>query len=150
MAELTYIASGLLTGLFLVGLVVALARARQWKSYTQAVSGPGRGESALAMFSEMARTPLAWTVAFLLLVFGAGAGAIAFVTGPSLPPVVSQGAGVGIAAVSLSLLGVYLFWGVYHSARYRGLKSAQAAAVGLWLFGILLVAAIVLQLVTAG
>ena len=148
MVELTYIASALLTGLFLAGLVAVLARGRQWRSYTGGTIGTPAGGDAYAVFAEIARTPLAWTVAFLLLVFLVGAGALAFVTG-GLPSGVSQGAGVAMAAVALSVLCVYLFWGVYHSARYRGLKDAQAAAVGLWVFGTLLILAIILQLVTA-
>lgn len=146
MAELTYIASALLTGLFLVGLVAALTRNRRWRSYA---GDAGMSDvDTYATLRRMAGTPLAWTVAFLVLASVVGSGALAFVTG-GLPSGVSQGAGVAMAAVALSALCVYLFWGVYHSARYRGLKDAQAAAVGMWVFGTLLIVAIVLRLLTA-
>lgn len=143
----TYIASTVLTGLLLVVLVVALARTRQWRSATTTIEGASHASTATAL-AETARTPLGWTVAFFLLVIGFGGGTLVFVTG-SVPTAVSRSAGVVLALVFAAALGGYLFWGVYHSARYRGLKSAQATGAGLWVLGLLFIVAIVVKLLMA-
>jgi hypothetical protein len=149
MAPLTYIASTVLTGLVVVALVVALARSREWRS-AAATTGAVRTSraSAVTTITDTARSPLGWTVAFLVLVFGIGGGALAFVTG-AIPTAVSQVAGVALMLAAGAVMGGYLFWGVYHSARYRGIKSAQATGTGLWVLGMLLIVAIVVRLAMA-
>lgn len=145
MAPLTYTASTVLTGLVVV-LVVVLTRSREWRS--AATTSGKRGASTVATFTEAARSPLGWTVAFLVVVLGIGGGALAFVTG-TLPPAVSRVAGLALVVVAAATMGGYLFWGVYHAARYRGIKSAQATGTGLWVLGLLLIVAIVVRLVMA-
>ena len=149
MAPLTYVASTVLTGLVVVALVVAVARSREWRA---AAATPGDvrtgGTSPVTTLAAAAQSPLGWTVAFLVLVLGIGGGALAFVTG-AIPSAVSQVAGVALVLVAAAVLGGYLFWGVYHSARYRGIESAQATGTGLWVLGMLLIVAIVVRLIMA-
>ncbi|WP_049902189.1 hypothetical protein [Halococcus agarilyticus] len=149
MAPLTYIASTLVTGLIVVGLVAALARSREWRS---AAATPGAvrtgGTSAVTTLTETARSPLGWTVAFLALVLVIGGGTIAFMTG-AIPTAVGQALGVALVLVAATVMGGYLFWGVYHSARYRGIGSAQATGTGLWVLGMVLIVAIVVRLAMA-
>jgi hypothetical protein len=152
MAEVGYIASALLTGVILVALVTALARARQWRSSPAGVGrdlGGGTDGGVAAMLTELARTPLAWTVGFLVLAATFGAAAVAFVSG-AVPTAVAQGAGVAVAIMFVSALGAYLLWGVYHSARDRDLSDAQATLLSLWVFGFLFIAAVVLNLIMGG
>jgi len=149
MASLTYIASTVVTGLIVVALAVALARGREWRS---AAPTPGAvrtgGTSAVTTLTETARSPLGWTVAFLVLALAIGGGTIAFVTG-AIPTAVSQALGVALVLVAATVMGGYLFWGVYHAVRYRGIGSAQATGTGLWVLGMVLIVAIVVRLAMA-
>lgn len=145
MAALTYAVSTLLMGIFLVAIGVALARGMEWRRY----SLPGGGDSTSKALRRAARNPIAWTAGFLFLAFGSAAGAVLYVTDSGVSKTVTAGAGMVVAAVIAIALGLYFFWGVYHSSRYRGLKSAQAAALTGWIFGLVLIVAIVLKLVTA-
>lgn len=149
MVDISYIISGLFTGVILVALVTALARARQWRTAPPRLDGAAnkRGDGDVAaMVTEIARTPLAWTVGFLVLVFAVGAATFAFVSG-AVSTAVAQVAGIGVAVLFVSILGAYLFWGVYHSARSRGLPDAQATLAGLWVFGSLLIITVILNLI---
>lgn len=147
MVAFTYLASALLTGLLLVAIVAAVVRARQWRSYSAGWGGDS-GRDRGAAIAELARTPLAWTVAFLVLLGVVGAGTLAFVIG-SIPAGVSRAAGMALAAVVAAGLCGYLFWGVHHATRNRGFKRAQAAAVGVWTLALVFVGVIVAQLAMA-
>lgn len=149
MAPLTYIASAVLTGLVVVGLVAALARSREWRSAAPTPGAVRTGDtSAVTTLTETVRSPLGWTVAFLGLVLVIGGGVLAFLTG-AIPAGVGQALGVMLVLVAATVMCGYLFWGVYHSVRYRGIESAQATGVGLWVVGMVLLVVVVAQLVMA-
>jgi hypothetical protein len=152
MAEYGYIVSSLLSGAILIVLVSMLARARQWRTSSTGISsasGKHVDDGVATTLIQIARTPLAWTVGFLVLAVTFGAAAVAFVSG-AVPTAVAQGAGVAVAIMFASALGAYLLWGIYHSARHRDLSDAQATLVSLWVFGFLFIAAVILNLVMAG
>lgn len=149
MAPLSYLASAVLTGVFLVVVVGALARSREWRDYAPMQwAGGGGGGSVAGSLLDLARTPLAWTVTFLVLTVIVGAATVALVTG-SVPAGVARMAGMALAAVAVVVLGAYLAWGVHRTTRSRGFASAQAAAVGVWALGLAVLGAVVVQLVLA-
>jgi hypothetical protein len=143
MVTATYLASALVTGLLLLVVVVGVARQPNWRG---AAAGTGAGGAAGAD-SGVARGPAVAAVAAVLLVAlvvallapglaGGGAADGGTADGEGLPggaAIVAVGAGLGLLTVT------YLVWGVYHSTRYRGLTSAQAAGVGAWVFGMLVI-----------
>ena len=143
MATSTYLVSSALTGLLLIGIVAYLVWGRDWRGY--AVPTGGSAETV----DGLARSPAVWSLAFLALAFALGLGAVLFVGGASAVGVSPATVGVAIALLSALIFVLFLFFGVYRSARYRGLKSAQAAGVGTWLVGLLLIAAITVKLLTA-
>jgi hypothetical protein len=152
MAEYGYLVTFLLTGAILVALVITFARARQWRTSSTAIStasGKHVDHDVATRITRIARTPLAWTVGFLVLAVTVGATTVAFVA-EGMPTAISRGAGVAIAIVLASALGTYFLWGIYHSARHRDLSDAQATLVSLWVIGLLFIVAVVLNLVMAG
>ncbi|WP_101298305.1 hypothetical protein [Halegenticoccus soli] len=141
MAQLAYFVSTVLMGLFLLAVAVSLARGGGWRQYR--VDDRRSTSDALA---RVAGSPTAWTVGFLLLVFVSAATAVLFVSGAGVPESIKGAVGFVLAGVGLSVLAAYLVFGIYRSARYRGLKSAQAAAASVWVLGLLFVLAVVLKL----
>lgn len=148
MAAIGYMMSALMMGVVLVALVATLARGRQWRTPPTGEGGEARAESIAATVAEMARTPLAWTVGFLVLALVFGTATVAFVAG-GVPSAIAQGVGIAVALLFASVLGTYVLWGVYHSVRNRDVPNAQAAMVSLWVVGLLLIGVVVVQLVTA-
>lgn len=130
--------------LFGVALVatVAFVAGREWREYTPAVgdrSGDGPG-----LVSRAASDPTVWTVAFLVAALG-GVGATVLFVGDGGEGL-RQGAGVFLAVGAAVVLVGYLFYGTFVSARGRGLKSSQAAALGSWALGLLGIAVISFKL----
>lgn len=142
MAELSYLVSTVLMGLFLIG-VVAYVRASERREY----EGPREAAPSEGLASRARNSVRLWIVTFLLLAFVAGGGAVLFVSG-ALSPGLAQAGGVALAVVVAASLVAYLGWGGYYIARGHGMGNAQAAAVGVWLLGLLFVALIAIRLVT--
>lgn len=148
----TLTTSTVITGVFLVAVIAATV-----VSSRRAASDGGRrprpeseaanarsehyvpGERLLVRLrGEMA----AWIAGFLLLAVGFGGGAVLAVgDAPSLGGVV--------LALLVALLGAYLLAGVYLLGRQRGHSTALAVAESATAFGVVLIAAVVFQLVTA-
>ena len=142
MAESTYIASALVTGCLLLGVLLLASRLEDWREYDLALP------ETRSRTAELADSPAAWTAVFLLAALVAGGGAVLLVS--DIPFMAALGGSwVPIVAVFGVLLGAYLLWGTYSSARFRGLHSAQAALLSAWLLGVLFVAAVAGKLITA-
>jgi len=141
MVESAYLASALATGVLLLAVWAVVARAGDRRRYEVLPDDPERGGT------DWSESVAAWSVAFFLLLLVAGGGAVVLVSGASLPTAVSPVALVGLFG---ALLVGYLLWGTYQSARFRGLRSSQAALLSAWLFGTLFLVAIVVELVTGG
>lgn len=140
MAELSYLISTVLMGLFLVAVVgfVRFSERREYAHETPASPG---------LAARLRGSVGTWIVGFLLLAAVAGGGAVLFVR-TDIAAGTAQAAGAAFAAVIAVSLVAYLGWGGYYVARGRGLGNAQAAAVGAWLLGLLFVAAIAVRLLT--
>ena len=139
MAQDTLLASSVVLGLFVVAIVVAVAR---WRSRGYAYDGGTATEETpleRAMSSETV-----WIAGFLGLVAVALAGAVYYVSDWTFP--VPGGAGLWLAGLLGTIVLSYLFWGVYHSSRYKGLHRPAALAVTAWMVGLAVVVLITLQL----
>lgn len=152
MAEPTYLVSALVTGLFLVATATALGRSRWLRRYS-----PDRGrakvQSARTGRPPMPRSPAgsaAWLLGLLVVAVALGAGVVLSAGGTGGVGALGSGPEAALALLLAGTLGSYLFWGVYHAACGRGWNRAQAAALSAWVFGVLLVVAIVVRLVTGG
>ena len=141
-----YLLSGILTGLFLLGTIVALARNGDWRGYSPAGETSGGGETV----GRVAASPATWIVGFLLLTLGLGLGALVVVGAVPVPAGVKGAATPVMVAALLATLGGYVFLGVYNSIRYRGLYRSHAAAAGIWVLATLAVMGVAVMLVTAG
>lgn len=156
MPETAYLTSALVTGVLLLAVWTLVLR-MEWRQYelgasgtagTDARAGPdGGGRTDLAE-ADADESVGAWVLGFVALAALAGGGAVLLVSDPALAAAV--GNWVALALVFGVVLGGFLLWGTYSSARFRGLPSAHAALVSAWLFGALFVAGIAAKLVLAG
>lgn len=150
MAGIGYLTSALVMGALLVAVATTLAYGRAWHRVDRRATGGGGADGAFSRTRTVAartsRSPTAWSAAFVAFTFGVGVLTVLFVSGETIPPAVRDVAGVALVFVTLLAFVCYLFYGVYRSVRYRGLASAYAAAVGLWVLGLTFVGAIVLKL----
>jgi hypothetical protein len=143
MAQTTFVVS-FLFGLALVA-TLGYVSARGWRRYSPP-EGRSNGSSAATTAARVAQTPAAWVVAFLVAVLGFGGAAVAFVGGGGLPDGAERVATLFLFGATALVAVFYAFYGTFVSARGRGLKNSQAAALGSWVVGLLFVAAVVLKL----
>lgn len=136
----TVLVGSALFGLLLVGIAAYLS-GHEWRHYSP-ILAPADGPSP---FQRALGSPAVWTVAFLAAVVGFGLAVVAVVSGDIAAPT-RQVAGLLLASGTGVGLTLYLFYGTFVSARNRGLASSQAAALGSWVVGLLLIAAIVFKL----
>lgn len=138
MATHTYLASAVLMGLFLLAIVVATGRARDWHQYTPA--GAGAGDVA-ASVSRTAKNPATWTLLFLLAVALVGAGVVLLFTGEA--PAWAATVAIALLAVAAggSLL-FFLFYGSYEWARSHGFGKPMAIMIAAWVIGLIVLVAI--------
>lgn len=141
MAQIGYLASTILMGLFLVA-VVAFLRLTERRQYTPTLAGPRGGP--VAVLRGTAQSEMAWIVGFLLATFVVGLASVIYVGGlvPENSGLVAT-AGRALGTILAVLLGGYLLWGAYSMARGHGYQHAAAVMVSAWMVGLLFVAAIV-------
>lgn len=147
-ATINYLFSTLLMGLSLLVIGWTLTQMRAWRQYTPGASGFGAGAGRESRLAAFVRSPAAWMLGFVLLALVFGGGALAFIGGLSLPEGVSQAAGLSMAAAAVVLLVSFLVVGVYRAAKDRGIPSSQAAAMGAWVFGLVVLTVVTVRLVT--
>ena len=136
----TALVGSLLFGLLLVGIAAYLS-GHGWRRYAPLLEGVDTRSSLRRALDS----PAVWTVAFLVVVVAAALGALAFVAG-EIPAETQQAAGLFLAAGTAVGITLYLFYGTFVSARSRGLKSSQAAALGSWAVGLLFIVVVVFKL----
>lgn len=139
----TLLLGSLVFGLTLAVLVLYVA-GRDWQQYSPSTDLlVRRGErSSLAQASD---SPVVWSLFFVGTLVVVSATVLAFVGGIG-SDAVQKTAGTFLVAISLLVFAFYLFYGTFVSARSRGLKNSQAAALGSWLVGLLAIVAILLRL----
>jgi len=142
MAQTTLVASFLLGVLIVGGAVLLLSRSRF--RYTPTYGDDG--EDLSSRLAAVARTPVAWTVGFLVLTLLAGGATVLAVGGFDVASGVSGGATALLAAVGIAVLVGYVFYGTFAAARSRGLHAAQSVAFGSWAVGLVLLVAVAVSL----
>lgn len=152
MADTAYLTSALVTGAALLAVWAFVARMENWRSYDPATGGAASGgprdADSAVRGADSSESVGAWVAGFLGMVAVAGGGAVLLVSDAALTA--GLGSWVALAAVFGVLLGAFLLWGTYSSARHRGLPSAHAALLSAWLFGVLFVVGVAANLVFAG
>jgi hypothetical protein len=132
MASPALLVSTVVMGVLLVALAVTSTRFEQGGGYRPHLAEHlGRGPDASSLVSSNAFA-LA-LAALLLVVLGAG--------------VATGNAGLVLLAVPPAAVAGYFAWGVYHTARTRGLPVAHAVGLSAWLVGVLLVGVVATNLV---
>lgn len=142
MAQAILLASFLLGVLLVVGVIFLLSRGRYRYSprFAKREGGP------LSGLHSAVRTPVAWTVAFVLLTLLAGGATVLAVGGFGVSAGIATGAVAVLAGVGVVVLVSYVFYGTFVAARSRGLHAAQAAAFGSWAVGLLVLVAVAASL----
>ena len=136
----TLLLSTLLTGALVLAVVLAAGRLVDWQGYTPDAAGrPGS-------VSQAAENTTVWIVGFLLLLAVFGGGAVAFVAGILSEPLVNA-VGLVLGVATATVVGGYLFYGTYASARGRGRPSSVAVAEGSTLVGAMFLLVIIVKLV---
>ena len=133
MVQTILLASFLLGVLIIAGIVALLSRGRP--HYTPRVVD--EDDSLAAYLGRVARRPVTWTVAFVLLTLLTAGAAVLAVGGFEVSAGVAGAATTVLAVVGAVVLVGYLFYGTFVAARSRGLHSAQAFAFGSWAVGLL-------------
>jgi hypothetical protein len=137
MAAVTLLVSTLVMGLLLAVILVAVTRRGTKRSYSVALSGGGGGRSNVE--STAPGVSENWMLALVgVIVLAALGAAVVFADG-----------GLVFGGLVAALLLAYLSWGIYQSARYRGLPSAHSVGLTVWVVGIVLSAAIGVKLLLA-
>ena len=140
---LSTVLMGLLTIATLIVIERTLAtrqppRKREGDRYDRLVEGGRR----------LTRNPTVWTVAFLFVTVGLGAGAVVAVGDFGL----SEGAAGMVLAGVYALIGLlragFVFLGAYHATRTRGLGNAHGVAAGSLALGAMFLLVIVATLLT--
>lgn len=121
-------------GVLLVGAAFGTTRLRKRVAYRPKLEAAGAG---LVRRDESSSGVESNTVAFGLAALLVALVAVAVVLG--------DGALV-LLAVAPVLVAGYFSWGVYHMARSRGLPKAHAVGLSAWLFGVLGVGVVALNL----
>ncbi|PSQ09985.1 hypothetical protein BRC93_11295 [Halobacteriales archaeon QS_5_70_15] len=135
------ILSTLLTGAVLLAIALIAVRGVDWRGYApDSPEGPG-------LVSRAMGHPAVWIVGFLLLLAVFGGGAVAFVAGVGLPEETVNALGLVLGAATAAVVGGYVFYGTYASARGRGRPTSVAVAEGTTLVGALFLLVIAARLV---
>lgn len=129
-------------GLVVVLIGVGILTLRNWEFYSPESA---REKSLVDRLAAAAERPAVWTLAFIVVAVAAGLATIGFISG-SLPSGVQSAAGLVVGLVFATLFLFFIFQGCYRAARSWGMKSSQAAAIGSWALGLLLLVVITVLL----
>lgn len=137
MAAITLVGTAVM-GVFLLVVVLALARGMDWRS--NEIFEPGEAGS---IPEALAGSPVVWVLVFLVLALGSTGVALAAVGGFGLS--LPGGTAVALAPFGLILFG-FLVAGTYAAVRDRNVSPAGATLVAAILLASLLVVAITVHL----
>jgi hypothetical protein len=121
----TIVVASVVMGLLALAVALYVGRGMEWRSYV-VPSGERRG--GLESVGAALRHPAAWALGFFLLVFGAGAVALAAVGAISLP---LPGGNLGVAGPFALMLVVFVGLGTYGALRARRRSTAESVVVSL-------------------
>lgn len=131
---------GTIMGVVLLLIAAGVNVIRTWRRESP------EAEAASGAVFDALRSPAVWTVAFVLLAFAFGLGAVVVVGGLAVPALDSAVAAAVMIAAFGVLIVAFFFAGVYSTARARGADSAPAVALVSGIVGLLVIVAIVAKL----
>lgn len=151
MVTVSILASSVVMALLLAAVVWTIVRSGRPRAYSPGVDEPRRSGFDVVndQYSRLASSQQVWVVGFLAVVFAVGGTAVAYLGGWEASPAMVSMGGLVLATVFGVLLAGFLFVAVYRVTRTKGLYGPMAVAVGLWVFGLLFVLAVSIQLLTA-
>ncbi|WP_254537711.1 hypothetical protein [Halomarina litorea] len=151
MVTVSILASSVLMALLLVAVVWTIVRSGRPRAYSPGTDKPrGSGFDVVNdQYARLASSQRVWVVGFLAVVLAAGGTAVAYLGGWEASPAMVSMGGIALAVLFGVLLAGFLFVAVYRVVRVKGLYRPMAAAVALWVFGLLFVLAVSIQLLTA-
>lgn len=133
MANEAFLLSAAVMGILLVGAALATSWTGRRRSYRPSFQLTTDGDRVDGLASRVTLSNAAFAGSLALLAVFVGS---ALLGNPTL----------GLLAVALATIAAYFAWGVYNIARVRGLPVAHSVGLSAWLFAVLLVAAIAVQL----
>jgi hypothetical protein len=142
----SYLTSTLVMGALAVLVLVAVVRSRRWYHYSPDPDEREHGAPALEGRTQpsLLERPGTWIAGFVALMLLAVGGVFAFVTNPDAPAELFS---VPILAGGGLLVGGFLLYGTYVSAKGRGHPSSIAAAETATVVGALFLIAVSAQLI---
>lgn len=150
MVDVIYLASALITGLFLLAVVAVVARNERWRVYDSSSDEEPlpRLDALIDGSTKWGRNPWSWTLLFVLLTAGLTASVLLYVGGGPVPEGSQRIVGLVIAGFFLLLVSGFLFVGMYIMAKSKGRSNAWGVAEGIFALGVVFIGAIVLTLLT--
>jgi hypothetical protein len=136
-----------LMGLLVLATFIAVGRLARKRSSLTAEEEGDRYDQLVSTLGSLVRTPVVWTVTFIVVAVGIGVLVILSVGSFGLPegiPGTLLNAVYGLVGL---LIGAFVFLGAYTATRDRGLGNAQGVAAGSVALGMVLMLVIALQLV---
>lgn len=138
--------STVLMGLLLVATFVAVARIGGRRGPPQSEESSDGYAAVTSRLSEFVRTPIVWSITFVVVTLGVGVTTVLAVGSFGLPEGTSaMFLGVVFGAIGLLLTG-FIFLGAYFGARGRGLGNAHGIAAGSFAAGLVFLVLVVVQL----
>lgn len=134
-----------LFGLLLVA-TGAFVAGRGGRHYSPAEDGSIARDDGPSLAARAAGDPTVWTVAFIVTALAFGGATVMYVGETTTPDWIEASAGAFLGIGAALVTALYLFYGTFVSARGRGLKNAQAVALGSWAVGLLFIVAIAFKL----
>ncbi len=134
-------------GLLVVATFVAIARIGGRRKAPRGEKSGDEYDAAVRRLNAIVRTPVVWSITFVLVTIGVGALAVLAVGDFGLP----EGAGSLLLTATYGVIGLlvtgFVFLGAYFGARGRGLGNAHGIAAGSFAAGLVFLVLITAQLV---
>ncbi|MFC6614994.1 hypothetical protein ACFQAS_08545 [Halopenitus salinus] len=133
-------------GLLVLATFIAVGRLARKRSSLTAEEGD-RYDRLASRLGSLVRTPVVWTITFIVIAVGIGVLVVLSFGNFGLPegvPGTLLNAVYGLVGL---LIGAFVFLGAYSATRDRGLGNAQGVAAGSIALGMVLMLVIALQLV---
>ncbi|MFA9517685.1 hypothetical protein ACERIT_10790 [Halopenitus sp. H-Gu1] len=135
-----------LMGLLVLAMFIAVGRLARKRTSLTSKEGD-RYDRLAATLGSLVRTPVVWTITFLVVAVGLGVLVILSVGSFGLPEGLSGTLLNAVFALVGLLIGGFVFIGAYTATRDRGLGNAQGVAAGSVALGMVLMLVIAIQLV---
>lgn len=140
----TFLLSTVATGAVLVAVAVFIRRLRHWRH--DKPESESSGFDALASFFK---DPRSWIASYALLMIVAAGGVYVALGGAGVPESLANAGPMILGGIFAAAILVFVGAGTYTAVRGHNRSSSQAAGMGAFAVGLLLLAAIAVKLILA-